>query len=193
MTDVETDTYLIEAVIGGNYFVGSGVGAMVVYDPSLGFITGGGWFDTAYGRINFGFNAKYLRSGQAQGSLLVILRRPEGNYILKSNSLGTLTVTKSSDGWYYATLQGKATYQVPTSTGLLACGAYKCGNYSFTMYVEDLKEPGAGMDRFWIQVTPPAGGTAVQTGLSMPTTPSVNAKVIQGGNIQIPQPQGSTK
>ena len=39
-----SDTYQVDATIQGDYFVGTGIGALVVYDPALGFITGGGWY-----------------------------------------------------------------------------------------------------------------------------------------------------
>jgi len=189
IANVPMDTYEIDATIGGNYFVGEGVGSVVVFDPSLGFITGGGWYTTDQGRINFGFNAKYLKSGQIQGSLLTILHRPEGNYMLKSNAMGTLTVTKDSGGTFWtAVLKGKATYQVPASQPALACGLNKCGGYTWTMYVEDRQEPGSGFDKYWLEVMDP-NGVVVQR-LSLSQLPAPNAKVIDHGNIQVPQPQG---
>jgi hypothetical protein len=192
IADVPMDTYEIDAVIGGNYFVGEGVGAIVVFDPSLGFITGGGWYTTSEGRVNFGFNAKYLKSGQVQGSLLVILHRPEGNYMLKSNSMGSLTVTKDGSGTFWtAVLKGKATYQVPVGQGTLYCGDRKCGGYTWTMYVEDRQEPGSGYDKFWLEVKDPSGNVVAR--LSLPQLPAPNAKIIDHGNIQVPQPQGGTK
>jgi hypothetical protein len=196
IANVPTDTYEIDAAIGGDYFVGGGTGATVVFDPSLGFITGGGWYTTTEGRLNFGFNAKYLKSGQVQGSLLVILHRPEGNYMLKSNSIGTLTVTKDTttdpaNPFWTAVLKGKATYQVPDGQALLPCGSRKCGGYTWTMYVEDRKEPGSGYDRFWLELRDSSNN--VVSRLSLPSTPFANAKVIDHGNIQVPQPQGSTK
>jgi uncharacterized repeat protein (TIGR01451 family) len=194
ISNVPMDTYQVDAVIGGDYFVGDGVGALVVFDPSLGFITGGGWYTTDQGRVNFGFNAKYLKSGQVQGSLLVILHRPEGNYILKSNSMGSLTVAKDSTNTFWtAVLKGKATYQVPVGQPALWCGDRKCGGYNWTMYVEDRKEPGSGYDRFWLELKDPSGN--IVTRLSLPTTPTIagNAVTITGGNIQVPQPQSSTK
>jgi hypothetical protein len=190
VANVPMDTYEVDAVINGDYFVGDGAGALVVFDPSLGFITGGGWYTTDQGRVNFGFNAKYLKSGQIQGSLLVILHRPEGNYMLKSNAMGTLTVTKDATNTFWtAVLKGKATYQVPPSQPLLSCGARKCGGYTWTMYVEDRAEPGSGNDKFWLEVLDPAGAK-VNT-LTLPQLPAVNAKVIDNGNIQVPQPQGA--
>ena len=143
IANVPMDTYQVSAVINGSYFVGSGDSALVVYDPALGFITGGGRYATNEGRVDFGFNAKYLKSGQIQGSLLVILHRPEGNFMLKSNAMGSLTVAKDATNTFWtAVLKGKATYQVPASQPLLWCNDRKCGGYTWTMYVEDRAEPG---------------------------------------------------
>jgi uncharacterized repeat protein (TIGR01451 family) len=192
IANVPMDTYEIDATIGGDYFVGGGQGAIVVYDPSLGFITGGGWYTTDQGRLNFGFNAKYLKSGQIQGSLLTILHRPEGNYMLKSNSMGTLTVTKDSTNTFWtAVLKGKATYQVPSSQPALSCGLNKCGGYTWTMYVEDRQEPGSGYDKFWLEVRD--GNNNIVSLMSLPQTPALYAKVIDHGNIQVPQPQSAGK
>jgi hypothetical protein len=91
--DVAPDVYDVNAVTdattGDNYFMGSGEGALVVYNPSLGFATGGAWYtDNSLNRVNFGFEAKTLKSGQNQGSVLLIVHAPEGNYTVKSNSMG---------------------------------------------------------------------------------------------------------
>jgi uncharacterized repeat protein (TIGR01451 family) len=192
IANVPTDTYEVDSLIQGNYFVGDGTGALVVFDPSLGFITGGGWYTTSDGRVNFGFNAKYLKSGQIQGSLLTILHRPEGNYMLKSNAMGSLTVTKDSTNTFWtAVLKGKATYQVPSTQPLLACGSLKCGGYTWTMYVEDRREPGSGYDRFWLEVKDSSNNLVAR--VSLPQLPVDFAKVIDNGNIQVPQPQSTTK
>jgi len=189
--NVPMDTYEIDATINGDYFTGSGVGSIVVFDPALGFITGGGWYSTDQGRLNFGFNAKYLKSGQIQGSLLTILHGIDGNYMLKSNAMGTLTVTKDASGTFWsAVLKGKATYQVPVSQPLLWCGDRKCGGYTWTMYVEDQKEPGSGFDKFWLEVKDPNNAVVQKLSLSGTPSPAANAKVIDHGNIQVPQPQG---
>ena len=89
-------------------------------------------------------------------------------------------------------LKGKATYQVPNGQPLLWCGDRKCGNFNWTMYVEDQAEPGSGVDRFWLEVkdgskTPP---TDIVVSLSLAQFPAANAKIIDNGNIQVPQPQG---
>jgi len=129
-----------------------------------------------------------------------MFERANGNYIVKSNSMGALSVTKVTGQTYYsATFQGKATYQVPTTDPKLApwCPAdWKCGGFTFTVYVEDLNEKGAGYDRFWIQVKDPSGTVVAKASIPVSpptTTAATEAKTIVGGNIQVPQPQSLTK
>ncbi len=199
------DVYELTATIQGSYFTGGGVGALTVYNPSLGFTTGGGWYadpNSGY-RYNFGFNAKILKSGQVQGSLLAIVRTPQGIFEVKSNAMGGLIVApvKDSTGnvlYYTATFSGKANYSIPPSQPLLWCGARKCGDYRFTVYVEDRKEPGGGFDKFWIQVlnSPTATGGFANKPVTLfyMTSPAAsNTITIDNGNIQVPQPQSSTK
>src|SRR5207244_7730455 len=122
------------------YFTGSGSGVVTITNPALGFTTGGGHFVVGDGtRVNFGFNAKTLRSGQVQGSLLVIFHISDGNWKLKSNAFGALQQARDPSGFWSATMSGKATLAAPVTLG---CGDVKCGNYSFTVYVEDRAEPG---------------------------------------------------
>jgi len=187
------NVYDVTASIGGDYFTGGGEGVLTIMDPSLGFTTGGGHFNLSDGtRVNFGFNAKVLKSGQVQGSVLTIFKRSNGNYIVKSNSMGGLAIAKIGTTTHYsATIAGKATYAVPlTDPPLTTCtpAAFKCGGYSFTVYVEDNAEPGANADKYWIQVKDPSG--AVVAKAAMPTPAPTNAQTIAGGNIQVPQPQG---
>jgi hypothetical protein len=80
---------------------------------------------------------------------------------------------------------------VPGTDAKLApfCSAdWKCGGYTFRAYVEDIKEPGAGSDRFWVEVKDPAGVVVAKA--SLPSGAATKAKTIIGGNIQVPQPQG---
>jgi hypothetical protein len=41
---VPVNTYTVEVTVGGGYYTGGNEGVLVVYDPSPGFPTGGGWF-----------------------------------------------------------------------------------------------------------------------------------------------------
>jgi hypothetical protein len=193
VANVPVNVFDAIATIGSNqYFVGGGQAAVTVMDPTLGFTTGGGWFNYDDAKVNFGFNAKILKSGQVQGSVLTIFKRAGGNFVLKSNSMGALAVAKPAGQAYYgATIDGKATYGVPASEPSLApfCpGVWKCGGYSFRVYVEDITEPGTGADRYWIQLKDPNG--AVVAKASLAAAAGDNAKVISGGNIQVPQPAG---
>jgi uncharacterized repeat protein (TIGR01451 family) len=189
--NVPVDVYQVDATITGDYFTGTGVGALDVYNPALGFATGGGWFKLDDGtRMNFGFTAKYLKSGQIQGSVLTIFHHADGNYIIKSNALGNLAVsqvTTTTPSYWIATLTGKATYAIPSGT--LYCGVNKCGGYTFTMYAEDRAEPGAGVDKYWFQLKDPNTGQVVAQG-SLPSAATggaaASAVTIVGGNIQIP-------
>ncbi|MFW9805050.1 MAG: tandem-95 repeat protein, partial [Candidatus Thorarchaeota archaeon] len=150
---VEVNTYTAEATVGGGYYAGYAEDVLVVYDPSLGFATGGGWFywpdsddpDTGYpgDKTNFGFTMKYNKKGtNVQGSLLLIRHMTDGSiYRVKSNALYGLAVGDEGDfGW--ASFSGKSTYKEPD-------WPEPKGNYEFVVYVEDWDEPGTGTDRFW--------------------------------------------
>ena len=48
---------------------------IVVYDPTSGFVTGGGWVtDPTGSHGNFGFNARYNKKGQPQGQVVYVWR-----------------------------------------------------------------------------------------------------------------------
>jgi uncharacterized repeat protein (TIGR01451 family) len=192
---VNTYSVMVNVDFGG-FYVGSGEDVLVVFDKSLGFTTGGGWFywpgtaDAAGGylgdRTNYGFNVKYNKNGaRVKGSLLVIRHLSDGSIIrLKSNALKGLAIGESSDaggtfGW--AAFIGKATYQEPSWPDPV-------GNYNFVVYVEDHGEPGAGADRFWIQVKDKDSN--VEPDLSMPPLASAGAETIEGGNIVVPHETG---
>ena len=168
--NVPVNTYEVEANVTGGYYTGSTVEALTIYDPSLGFITGGGTFYLGGERVTFGFTMKYNKKGtNPQGSLLVIRHTPTGKYRAKSNQVSALAI--ATDG--SATFSGKATYVEP---GWLTT----VGNQSFTVYVKDVGEPGVGRDKFWVSV---GGNTA---GLKMAAPATSNAVTLTGGNIQVP-------
>jgi hypothetical protein len=157
---------------------------LVVYDPSLGFTTGGGWFKWpgTEDKTNFGYTMKYNKKGtKVQGSLLVIRHLPDGSiYRLKSNSINGLALGDES-GYGWATFTGKATYLGQGMTE-------PQGNHTFIVYVEDHGEPGAGVDQFWLQVLDKNGDLAVELSLDEPAAD--NHQTIQGGNIVVPHKPG---
>jgi VCBS repeat-containing protein len=180
--DVPVNTYTAEVTVGGDYYAGGSEDVLVVYDPSLGFTTGGGWFywpGTDH-RTNFGYTMKYNKKGQkVQGSLLLISHLPDGaKYRVKSNALDGLALGENNGatcGW--ATFSGKSTYLEPGMPE-------PEGNHEFMTYVEDCNEPGTGADRFWIEVHDKDG--AVIDALSMPRDAYDYAEDLMGGNIVVP-------
>jgi VCBS repeat-containing protein len=186
--NIYTVQVTVNGTVGGSYYEGSGEDVLVVYDPSLGFATGGGWFywpntedpDTGYlgDRTNFGFTMKYNKKGtNVQGSLLLIRHLENGLiYRVKSNALDGLALGNSPGvGW--ASFYGKSTYLDPDWTE-------PAGNYAFIVYVEDNNEPGNGVDKFWIQVKDQ--DRKLVSDMSMLPEATAQAVLIQGGNIVVP-------
>jgi hypothetical protein len=188
-TDVPVNTYLVQVTVNGAYYTGAGEDVFAVYDPSLGFTTGGGWFywpgteDTEAGypgdRTNFGYTMKYNKKAtNVKGSLLVIRHLPDGSiYRLKSNALNSLSIGDGNGGTFgWASFTGKATYLEPG-------WPEPVGNHTFLVYVEDHGQPGAGADKFWIEVQDRSGDP---TSLSMGRQAVENAVLLEGGNIVVP-------
>jgi len=121
---------------------------VVVYDPSSGFVTGGGWFDSppgAYpadpslgGKVNFGLVIKYLKNSTIpQGNLE--LQFKEASLNLKATSFDWLVVTTAT-----AQFKGRATLNGE-------------GDYSFMVWVSD-GNPDTFRIKIWYQ---DAGGEHV--------------------------------
>jgi hypothetical protein len=190
--NVPANTYTLQVEVIGNYYEGYAEDVLVIYDPSLGFATGGGWFywpgtedpeiDYLGDKTNFGFTMKYSKKGaNLQGSLLLISHLPDGTiYRLKSNALYGLSIGKLYEngelfGW--ASFSGKATSIEP---GWLV----PVGNYEFIVYVEDRDEPGLGTDRFWVEVYDKDGNLVGSMSMASPATN--NREELKGGNIVVP-------
>jgi len=179
---VPVNTYSVDASVDGGYYTGSNDDVFTVYDPSLGFTTGGGWFfwpGTA-DKTNFGYVMKYnKKQTKIQGSLLLI-RHVAGSttgekYRIKSNALEGLSIGGEAD-FAWAAFSGKNTYRAP--------GVDNEGNNEFTVYVEDHGEPGVGVDQFWIQVRDKQDD--IRPDISMPEPGFGNTETLEGGNIVVP-------
>jgi hypothetical protein len=160
---VAVNVYDVQMTIGGNYYLGSAGSIVTVYDPSLGFTTGGGTVNHDGIPANFGFSVKYLKNGQTQGTLLYVEHRASGDVKLKSNAMQSLAIVGS-----YAAITGKATL-----AGV--------GNYGFVATIRDAGDPGTA-DQFGLQVTAPDG--SIVPDLTFPL------QTLTGGNIQVPQQGG---
>lgn len=177
--DVPVNTYTVQVVVDGDYYTALSEDVLTIYDPSLGFTTGGGWFywPGTTDKTNFGYTMKYNKNGRnVKGNLLLIRHMADGTiFRLKSNALDGLALGDGGD-FAWASFSGKATYQEPG-------WPEPVGNYRFTVYVEDHGEPGSGADRFWIMITDKDGNVAW---LSLPREAIDNALIIDGGNIVVP-------
>lgn len=178
--NVGVNTYEVMVSVNGGYYIGSGENVLVVYDPSLGFTTGGGTFlwPGTDEKTNFGYTMKYNKKGaKVQGSLLLVRHLPDGTiYRVKSNALYGLSIGEA-DTYGWASFSGKATYLEP---GWLE----PVGNHEFIVYVEDHNEPENGADSFWIKVKGQDGKPIAATSLNDP--PVDNKISLSGGNIVVP-------
>ena len=165
LSSVSVNVYDVGISVGGNNYAGSGASVLAIFDPSLGFVTGGGTVVNNGVHATFGFNVKYKSNGAPQGELLYIECRPTGTLKLKSTSMQSLSIVGNTGVFI-----GKATLN-------------GVGNHTFRATVVDNGEPG-GNDRFGLRVT--ALGGAIIPGLTFdPIT-------LSGGNIQVPHQSGNT-
>jgi subtilisin-like proprotein convertase family protein len=159
LNNIPVNVYDLTISVGGNHYTGSGDAVLAVYDPSLGFVTGGGAIARGGKLAIFGFNIKYRRSGHPQGELLYIERLPTGWMKLKSTAMQSLSIVGDTGVFI-----GKARLN-----GI--------GNHTFRATVVDNGEPGR-RDLLGLQVTAPNG--AIISDLTFDPIP------LSGGNIQVP-------
>jgi len=181
---VPVSTYLATVTVDGDYYTGRGEDVLVVYDPSLGYTTGGGWFywPGTEERTSFGFTMQYNNSGSnVKGSMLLIRHLEDGSiYQVKSNALYGLSLgadVENGATFGFASFSGKATYLEP---GLLE----GIGNHKFLIYVEDRNEPGSGVDQFWIEVYDKIDNLIALISMERPAYE--NKAPLQEGNIFVP-------
>ena len=173
LSNSPANAYEVTLVIGGDYYTGSGTTAFVVFDPSAGFASGGGWIinpNTGY-RANYGVNVKYLKNGNAQGSILYVEHRPDGDYKVKStslNSAGGFAIVPITGG-AEAQIAGKANYVI-NDVGT--------GNYSFIVRMIDKGTPGTN-DEFALKLINPSGQVV--------NSFTFNPVLLGGGNNQVPK------
>lgn len=154
---IETYAGVVSLSGSNNYFRATPIeNVLVIYDPSLGFATGGGWFSWPAGtanpelegaKTNFGFTMKYNKKGTGvQGSFLLIAHLDDGSIIrIKSNAIyGFAIINSTYPG--IASFSGKCVYSRVDAEGVTLA---QSGNQEFTVYVKDMNEPGSGKDLFW--------------------------------------------
>jgi hypothetical protein len=159
---------------------GSDTTQVVVYDPSAGFITGGGWLNidpgsytgnlAASGRANFGFSSQYKKgatipTGETEFNFQM------GNFNFHSEAYTWLVVSG-----YKA--QYKGTGSVNGVSGY---------DFTLTAYDGDVAN-GGGVDKFRIRITKTNGGNVIfdnRMGVSSTDMDTANPEAISGGSIVI--------
>jgi hypothetical protein len=163
LNNVPVNVYDVTLTINGNFYQGSGSTVLVVFDPSLGFVAGGGHIIHNGYRANIGVNIKYLKNGNAQGSLLYIEHRPTGDVKVKSNVMGNMAIVGNE-----ALPTGKATVN-------------GVGNHGFIARIIDNGEPGSS-DAFGLRVTSPSGAILLDL--------TFDPIQLSGGNFSVPKQPG---
>jgi uncharacterized repeat protein (TIGR01451 family) len=103
-TNVPVNVYDVTISLDGPYYSGTEGTVLAVYDPALGFTTGGGTVTHNGIQANFGFNAKYLANGTIQGSFIYVEHRPGGDVEVKSTAISALSIVGK-----YSIFTGRAT------------------------------------------------------------------------------------
>jgi hypothetical protein len=163
LNNVPVNVYDVTLTINGNFYQGTGSTVLTVYDPSLGFVAGGGSIIHNGYRANVGVNIKYLKNGNAQGSLLYIEHRPTGDVVVKSNAISTMAIVGNE-----AMPTGKATIN-------------GVGNNSFIARIIDNGDPGLN-DQFGLRVTNPSGIILIDL--------TFDPIQLSGGNFSVPKLTG---
>src|ERR1051325_7140410 len=135
----------------------------VPHAPAFPALEGGGQLIHNGFKATVGVNIKYLKNGNAQGSLLYIEHRPTGDVIVKSNAVGSMAIVGSE--------------AVPTGKAVVN----NVGNYGFIARVIDNGEPGL-TDQFGLRVTDPNGVIVVDL--------TFDPITLSGGNFSVPKLTG---
>jgi hypothetical protein len=147
---------------------------VVVYNPSAGFVTGGGWISSpagAYaanpaltGQANFGFNVRY-HSGSTTPTGQLDFQFPAANLSFQSTGFDWLVVNGNQ-----ARFQGSGTIN-------------GSGNYGFLVTILD---GGPGQKKIRLEVWDKNNGNAVvyDTQMGAPVT-ALPTTLLGGGNLSI--------
>jgi hypothetical protein len=162
LSNTPVNVYEITLNVNDQYYVGSGTTVFTVYDPSLGFVTGGGWVinPNTGNRANYGVNVKYLKNGNAQGQVMYIEHTPTGDVKVKSNALQNAAILATE-----AQVTAKATFG-------------GVGNYQMIARVIDNGEPGSN-DKFGLKLINPLGQVVAEM--------TFDPVTLGGGNNQVPK------
>ncbi len=157
--------------------IGTSTYVSVVYDPNGGFVTGGGWFNSAAGayaadpsitgETNFGFVSKYQKGA----------RVPKGNTEFQFNA-GSLNFLSTSYDWLVISGNKAQCKGSGTINGT--------GNYGFMLTATDGQyNGGTAPDMFRIKITNNTDGSVVYDNQMNAADNADPTTVIGGGSIVI--------
>jgi hypothetical protein len=155
--NVPVNGYDVGVGVGGNNYTGSGIGALAVFDPSLGSYRGIGTIVRNGRNGTFLFNIRYRRDGAPLGGLIYAERRSSGFVALQGSSVQSLSIAGNT-----GVIFGKASVN-------------GVANHTFRATLIDGSKSGRG-DRFGLQVISPSG--AIVTDLTF------DPIALRGGNIR---------
>ncbi|MFL5619359.1 MAG: MBG domain-containing protein [Gemmatimonadaceae bacterium] len=178
---VSTSTDVIQVCVQGQDAAGNwseeSCALLAVYDPSAGFVTGGGWIDSpagAYltdpslkGKANFGFVSKYQKGANV----------PSGNTEFQFKE-GNLNFKSTSFSWLV--IQGGTMAQFKGTGTINGTGSY---NFLVTAIDGDQFSGTKKPDSFRIKIT--QGSAVVYDNQISASETSDAATVLGGGSIQI--------
>jgi len=197
---IPVNTYSLVLNITSDYYAGEHEEDIVIYDPSLRFTTGGGWFywpadknnpELEGAKTNFGHTMKCDReSTSVQGSFLLLAHLTDGGIIrMKSNSVYGLAIMNNNYPGV-ASFSGKCVYTRLDSDGNILA---EVGNQEFTVYVKDMDEPGTGTDMFWFTTKLTVDGDRVSLHSNNDGKADENEYApLNDGNIVVPHTNGSS-
>jgi hypothetical protein len=151
---------------------------VVVYDPSAGFVTGGGWINSLpgmylldpslSGKANFGFVSKYQKGATV----------PTGNTEFQFHAAG-LNFSSTTYEWLVVNGTSKATYK---GSGTVNGG----GNYGFLLSVVDNGNTG---DRFRMKIWDRNTNVTIYDNQAGAGDNADATTQISGGNIVVQTPK----
>jgi subtilisin-like proprotein convertase family protein len=164
LNNVPVNVYDVTISVGGNNYTGTGFTVLVVFDPSRGFITGAGTITRNGAPAVFAFNAKFKNNGKADGSLVYIERRQNGEVKLEIVSVDLLSIVGDT-----GVLIGKA--------------IFNGGDCTFRATGIDNDVLGRH-DKFGLQVTTPSGAIIPEL--------TFDPITLTSGNIVVPHQSSNT-
>jgi hypothetical protein len=154
--------YDVRANIGGSYYQGSGKSVIAVFDPSLGFVTGGGAIiRTVNGQTlaaDFSTNLKYQKNGTLVGSMTYVEHRSTGDVTFASSTIDALALTGSE-----AKITGSGSLN-------------SIAGYSFLTRLIDNGEPGSN-DQIGLRITDSGGNVVADVTFAPANLSSGNIRV----------------